>query len=169
MISKQQCQQVLDALVDKELTFGCQGSWKGSVYTNTSFGHFPEWRSPSENPVSCIDEILGHPILKCDVEERYRELLATGKIHPNKMMPADFYVQLSSLWAGFKFITPLQSILDKTEWKEEFVKLRTLYPERKGECTCKRSAPCGFCQAGEYVQVPKSPLFEFLYQLFIKA
>lgn len=132
-LSKTDAEALVDRLADKSLTFGCViGVKLGKrvedervlaglnehgeyvFFTDDKLSTYTPW-SKGFCEENCVT--LGHPILKCHVEQKILEADSERKI----VAPCTLIDRLTRLWMPCGLTNPLQSILAKIEWEEEAV------------------------------------------------
>ena len=164
MISKQNCQELIDRLSDKSLTRNCviqqADGYKWDILGEHVLGKAPTGKYIMfhhfsgdvifNEPIREGETILGHPIYLHDV---------LAKISAENYDGGNKGFVLQQKWAPLDFTRSLQEILEGAEWEVDLAALQ--------ECCCGAHERCPICELP--TQIPKDPnvrnLFQFLLDL----
>jgi len=117
-ITKEQIQELIEMLADKTLSFGCvvsAGGFTDWLMVNATQGVKQEIIGEEYylgKPTHGKYTVLGHPILKCYVEQKIAELLDTAT---NKEF--ECLDELTRLWQPLGFTTSLQEAFEEIGWE----------------------------------------------------
>ncbi len=182
--TKQQCEELIDKLADKTLSFGCRLGYTGGGKTVKYYANIIKEVDWDDGKIRFIlyyedseDEgfrgseslkanykIIGHPVMIGDVLEKTNN----KEDHNTIDCTCSECIQrrIGYLWSKCGFTKSLNEILENAEFEEE-----RIFP--KGDsmgCSCHINPPCSFCENTRYEEILKDPnianLFSFLIKIF---